>query len=1233
MTNRTRQLGIPLLLEFSIILMIFPHICTLGGPSVSSPAPMTVISFPSQHVPNFSFASGRNLPGSRDTVSLNTAERVFDPFCLTQPYHSLHQSHVEPTSYNSCSPACTSAQIRKIIVRHLLYKLFKTPNTKTKLKACKFLVLMTISLILQANDIELNPGPVNNSSIYPCGTCDKAVTWEHRGVVCETCDQWYHIDCQDIHSQTYVDLNNSMVSWHCIVCNQPNYSDVPFDLYGLSTSNRFSELSEQINLDNQTSDSLSDSPNLRYKKPIHSSTPKKENNTRKILNDKRDIPLRILNINFQSLKNKLPLLINTIDTMKPDIIIGTETWLNPSIKDSEIFPQNFKIFRKDRNTSPTCKTGGGVLLAISDQFICDEALELSPDDDTEIVWAKINIKGKKTLYVSSFYNPKTSDTNSLVGLEKSLKRASNIKNAAVIMGGDFNLPGFNWEDNSLKPGTNHTKQHYCLIDILNDTGLTQIVKEPTRNGNILDLIITNLPNQVSRSKIIPGISDHDIVYTEFHIAPHKTKLPPRNIPIYKNANWNSIKSELTVLYEQIIKFHQEKDVDSLWNIFKCKLHDLIKEHIPHKQIKSKSSLPWISAELKKLIQKRNRLYKKAKKSGDSHDRSKAKELKHIIQRKIRQTYWKYIEDIITPNAQSHGNPMKRFWSYIKSKKTDYNGISALKQNGKLVQDPKSKAEALNNQFQSVFNSNKKLTPEQFQNKCHIPSKPQYPIMPTFEITTPGICKLLKNLNINKAAGPDEIKPKVLHDLAEQIAPILTILFQKSLSTGQVPLDWKNANISPIYKKGEKTNPENYRPISLTCICSKILEHIVCSNIMNHSDKHNILYPLQHGFQKSKSCVSQLIEFTNDVALNVDNGKQTDILIMDFSKAFDKVNHTLLLHKLRYYGINEQVITWLGNLLEDRRQSVVLEGERSEPLEVKSGVPQGSVIGPCLFLFYINDIPVGIDSTVRLFADDTIMYLTISSMSDAQKLQNDLDKLASWENKWDMSFHPQKCNVLSITNNRSIIHYPYILHGNLLEHVDKAKYLGVTLQSNFKWDAHINNITNKAYSTLGFLRRNLKINSPKIKQQAYFSLVRPSLEYACAVWDPHTQRDKSTLEMVQRRAARYVTNRHRNRSSVGDMLDRLNWDSLEDRRTKMRLSTFYQITKSSISVDKNILVKPQRLSRNMHQHSFQKIACRTEVYKYSFFPRTVVDWNRLPPDIATSESITSFKSTLQHYKLN
>ena len=498
------------------------------------------------------------------------------------------------------------------------------------------------------------------------------------------------------------------------------------------------------------------------------------------------------------------------------------------------------------------------------------------------------------------------------------------------------------------------------------------------------------------------------------------------------------------------------------------------------------------------------------------------------------------------------------------------------------------------------------------------------------ITTKGVERLLSKLKPDKASGPDNLSPRVLQELSSVIAPALTSIFRSSMNNGEIPSDWRQANVCPVYKKGPKQRASNYRPISLTCIVSKVLEHIVVSSIMKHNNKHNILYDLQHGFREGLSCVTQLIGFTHDIFKNMENRKQTDVLVMDFSKAFDKVHHKNLLFKLNRYGIRGKTNHWISQFLSNRQQAVVVDGCTSNQLEVMSGVPQGSVLGPCLFLFYINDLPDTLTSQVRLFADDTVCYLAVKNNKDTETLQRDLDTLAAWEQKWHMEFHPEKCEVLSITRNKHTIQHSYTLHGHTLKSVPSAKYLGVTITNNMSWSKHIDNITAKANRSLGFLRRNLRVRSTDLKSKAYYALVRPIVEYASPIWDPHEQHNIRKLDMVQRRAARYALNRYHNTSSVSSMLDILQWPSLTKRRKETKLCMLYKISNSTMNNHyTDILIEQQRQTRNSNSRSYNIPCLRTNYTKHSFFPDTIREWNRLPDDTVNASTLELFRSKLQN----
>ena len=510
------------------------------------------------------------------------------------------------------------------------------------------------------------------------------------------------------------------------------------------------------------------------------------------------------------------------------------------------------------------------------------------------------------------------------------------------------------------------------------------------------------------------------------------------------------------------------------------------------------------------------------------------------------------------------------------------------------------------------------------------SKP-IPNINELKITQNGVQKLLSSLDPHKAPGPDGLTPKLLKIVADQIAPSFTLLFQASLHQSSLPSQWKTAHITPIFKKGARYNPENYRPISLTSIACKMLEHIVTGHIMRHLESNDILCREQHGFRRGRSCATQLLGFVDEVSRELAGGHQVDTVVLDFSKAFDKVDHSLLLHKLARYGITGRVHSWIEDFLDERQQAVVVGGEKSAFLPVSSGVPQGSVLGPCLFLAYINDLPNTTETcTTRLFADDTMCHNKINTDKDQEKMQADLDALNTWEENWAMEFHPQKCENISLSRKQNTLPASYSLHGHTLTNTETATYLGVTIQQNLEWDKHIHTITNKANRTLGFLRRNLKIHNKKVKEQAYKTLVRPHLEYAAAVWDPHEKEDIDRIEQVQRRAARWVNNRYRRTSSVNDMLQDLAWPSLQERRKQIRLSTFYQYHHKLIHIDSKYTPTPstQRLSRRQNNSIAYNIPPGTPNYrKNTFFPRTIPEWNHLPEEIVTAETLDLFKSRL------
>ena len=568
--------------------------------------------------------------------------------------------------------------------------------------------------------------------------------------------------------------------------------------------------------------------------------------------------------------------------------------------------------------------------------------------------------------------------------------------------------------------------------------------------------------------------------------------------------------------------------------------------------------------------------------------------------------------------------------FVKSLKRDAFGINSLRENGILKTDTLDKANICNRQFESAFTR---------ESDTEIPSKGTSPFTPMGEITVDpkGVLKLLNNLNIHKASGPDGLSARVLKECSSEISPMLALIYNESLAQGTVPDDWRQANVAPVFKKGEKYNAANYRPVSLTCICCKTLEHIIVSNMNKHLAFESILADCQHGFRSQRSCETQLVQFYHDMVSNLDGArdrgqKQTDVIIMDFAKAFDKVPHRRLLYKLGYYGIRGSTHKWISSWLSERSQKVVLDGQASDPVPVLSGVPQGSVLGPVLFLIFINDLPDNIRSSVRLFADDCVLYRNIKSPIDCQILQDDLNRLSQWETDWQMKFNVAKCHSMRVTRHlpdKQIL-FDYTLHQQKLEQVQSAKYLGLTITDNLDWGQHVSEISCKATKTMGFLRRNLALAPKHTKEVAYKTLVRPQLEYAAPIWNPYHKLQIQEVEKVQRTAARWTCRRWRNTSSVGDMLDELEWPSLEARREQSSLTFFYKIHSGTVSLDKDKYLTPApnlQRTRASHDLQYTRYFAYSDALKNSFFPRTIPLWNSLPSSVVSSKTIEEFKGLI------
>ena len=456
------------------------------------------------------------------------------------------------------------------------------------------------------------------------------------------------------------------------------------------------------------------------------------------------------------------------------------------------------------------------------------------------------------------------------------------------------------------------------------------------------------PANISNVRVVPGISDHEAISFSFDLNPLMYKKAERKVYLYNQGDFDAIKQSLQCFQTSFLSSDPfTNTVQDNWSMFKSELLSVIDRYIPQVSRTTTHHLPWLNKHIRSKMKQRKRLYDKAKVSQLPQDWAAYRTIKNEINSDIKRSHTSYQNTLF----DNEGHVSKHFWKYVKNLRKDRVGVSPLRLDGKILIDGAEKANALNNQFYSVTN---------------LPQAAEHPhiAVPNISFSTEGIINLLQDLESNKSPGPDGIPAAVLKASAPE-TPILQVIFTQSLTTKCIPDDWLSANVVPIFKKGI---PSNYRPISLTSICCKLMEHVLYSSIMDRLTQHQILREQQYGFRQGHSCETQLINVVEDVQRALDRQKKVDLIMLDFRKAFDTVPHQRLLCKLKQCGINGQMLEWISLWLTNRKQRVIVDGAESKWVRVKSGVPQGTVLGPLLFLIFINDIAVGTSCTLILFAD-------------------------------------------------------------------------------------------------------------------------------------------------------------------------------------------------------------------------------------------------------------------------
>jgi hypothetical protein len=607
----------------------------------------------------------------------------------------------------------------------------------------------------------------------------------------------------------------------------------------------------------------------------------------------------------------------------------------------------------------------------------------------------------------------------------------------------------------------------------------------------------------------------------------------------------------------------------------------------------------------------------AKRRKTSSAWNKLKKVRNKLQYLLKSKYKEYVGNL---GELSRENP-KAFWTFVKNKTKSGSVPYTIKRGNTLITDPVEKAEAFNCHFHSMFNRSESKFTQITSNSSEIPE------LCNIQLTVDEVLKILRGLEVSKAIGPDGISPVILKECCDVLSPSLCVLFNLSLSKGYVPADWRLANVVPIFKSGDKQSIANYRPVSLLSIISKVFERCI----------HNRIYPYishcitdyQHGFVKGKSTCSQMLRFTDFIGSCLDNNSQVDVIYLDFAKAFDTVPHNLLLKKLSMYGFGGNMLRWFSSYLSNRHQRVVIDGNNSNWLPVLSGVPQGSILGPLMFILYINDIHTCINySNIALFADDTKLYTNVKSNEDCVNLQKDLDSMLEWGKKWKMKLNISKCKILTITLKNEPINYNYIMYGENLQRCTNIKDIGVFIDDKLNWNQHVQTTVCKARRITGLIKRTVGCSAPNsVKKQLYMSLVRSSLEYCSPVWSGTSVQNIVKIERIQRYVTRFILN-YSWKSGVNyrERLIELNMLPLAYRREYLDLCLFFKCYNNIPSVHTS-----NRITRSKTNNSLNIPSTHILLFQKMYFNRIVFLWNCLPVHIQNVTHINSFKLLLkQHF---
>lgn len=901
----------------------------------------------------------------------------------------------------------------------------------------------------------------------------------------------------------------------------------------------------------------------------------------------------------------------------------SESKLGSDIPDSFVQIHNFKCFRKDK-----IQGSGGLLVYVRDDILCIRRNDLE-FDHFESIWLEIFPKNSKSLLIGHFYRNPLSTISWNEVFDDQLEKAIAEEKELFIFG-DFNRDLLNPQ----------IKCHW--LDYMNSNGLAQHVTQPTRvvpntSATLIDHIYSNFSSSIQFIDVPKiGLSDHYPVFLTRKVNSHIPKETHHVIKYrsFKNFDESKFNADLESVPWDVIKVFD--DVDDALDCWYSLFTDVVDKHVPLKQhrVKKFSQPRWLTPEIIDSIKTRDRF----KSIGDLDQYKKWRnKVVSLIKRSKKAHYENLIEE-----GKNNPSTVWKIFNELgagKQKSDSTNNVNSIKAGNFETDEPIDIANAFNDFFVNIAENIKEpvvtSNHDKLRNFCSekIPQNVVYD-MPT--LSSEKVIKSLKNLDINKSTGLDEIGPRLLKMSSSVIGESLTHIFNLSIKTSSFPEKWKEAKVKPLFKGGSSNDLNNFRPISILPVLSKVFEKHAHESLVTFLDKYKVLHMTQSGFRQNHSCETALIHMVEKWLWALDKGDMIGIILVDFRKAFDLVDHNILLKKLELHKLSPNSIKWFGSYLSGRKQKVSFKNTQSDYGSVKYGVPQGSILGPLLFLLFINDLPLHSNVMTDLYADDATLYdISASKEEIEKKLQTAILDLDNWCKQNGMVINIDKTKAMLITTRqkRSRINgnLQIYLNNTQVSTVSNEKVLGVVIDNNLTWAEHVSKMAKKMSTNIWLMSKIKYYLSLEHRLIFYKSYIQPHLDYANIVWGNTTKNNLMQIEKLQKRACRVILDF--NVSDVYQSLNDLKIMTISERVFFRKAKFMFKISKElTPEYIYEMFTRRQHTSdgggeslmlRSMAAQNFILPKPHKELYKGSLAFSGPIIWNCLPYSVKSAPSVESF----------